>query len=43
MTDLNTNFNTSTMLSGDGLHPNTTGYKFMADHWYSVIGNLLPK
>jgi lysophospholipase L1-like esterase len=43
MADMNTNFNTSTMLGSDGLHPNTTGYKFMADHWYSVIGNLLPK
>jgi lysophospholipase L1-like esterase len=43
MVDLNTNFNTSTMLGSDGLHPNATGYKFMADRWYSVIGNLLPK
>jgi lysophospholipase L1-like esterase len=31
------------MLGSDGLHPNATGYKFMADRWYSVIGGLLPK
>jgi lysophospholipase L1-like esterase len=43
MADMNTNFNTSTMLGSDGLHPNATGYKFMADRWYSVIGNLLSK
>ena len=31
------------MLGSDSIHPNTAGYKFMADHWYSVIGSLLPK
>jgi lysophospholipase L1-like esterase len=41
--DMNTGFNASTMLGSDGIHPNTAGYKFMADHWYSVIGSLLPK
>jgi lysophospholipase L1-like esterase len=41
--DMYTGFNTSTMLGSDSIHPNTTGYTFMADHWYSVIGALLPK
>ena len=40
--DMYTGFTTSTMISSDSVHPNTTGYKFMADHWYSVIGSLLP-
>ena len=40
--DMYTGFNTSTMLSSDNIHPNTAGYKFMADHWYSAIGTLLP-
>ena len=31
MVDMNTNFAVSTMLSSDGIHPNTAGYKFMAD------------
>jgi lysophospholipase L1-like esterase len=30
------------MLGSDSIHPNTTGYKFMADHWYTAIGPLLP-
>ncbi len=41
--DMYTAFNTSTMLGSDSIHPNSTGYQFMADHWYSVIGPLLPK
>jgi GDSL-like Lipase/Acylhydrolase family len=41
--DMYTGFNTSTMLGSDSIHPNTTGYTFMADHWYSAIGSLLPK
>lgn len=41
--DMYTGFTTSTMLGSDNVHPNTAGYKFMADHWYSVIGTLLPK
>lgn len=43
LVDMYTGFNTSTMLGSDSIHPNTTGYTFMADHWYSVIGSLLPK
>ena len=41
--DMYTGFTPSTMLGSDNIHPNTTGYKFMADHWYSAIGSLLPK
>ena len=43
LVDMYTGFNTSTMLGSDSIHPNSTGYKFMADHWYAVIGSLLPK
>ena len=42
LADMNTGF-TSSMLSSDGVHPNQTGYDFMGDQWYSVIGSLLPK
>jgi lysophospholipase L1-like esterase len=42
LADMNTGF-TSSMLSSDGVHPNQTGYNFMGDQWYSVIGSLLPK
>ena len=41
--DMYTGFTTSTMLGSDVVHPNTSGYKFMADRWYSVIGSMLPK
>jgi lysophospholipase L1-like esterase len=41
--DMYTGFNTSTMLGSDSIHPNTSGYTFMASHWYSAIGALLPK
>jgi lysophospholipase L1-like esterase len=41
--DMYTGFTPSSMLGSDNIHPNSTGYKFMADHWYSVIGSLLPK
>jgi hypothetical protein len=41
--DMNSNFNTQTMLNSDGIHPNTNGYKFMANQWYAAIGSLLPK
>jgi len=41
--DMYTGFTTSTMLGSDSIHPNSTGYKFMADHWYAAIGSLLPK
>jgi lysophospholipase L1-like esterase len=43
LVDMYTGFNASTMLGSDSIHPNTTGYKFMADQWYSAIGSLLPK
>jgi lysophospholipase L1-like esterase len=33
---------TGTTLSGDQIHPNSTGYQFMANQWYSVIGSFLP-
>jgi hypothetical protein len=42
MVDLNTGFNTSTMLAGDGIHPNQSGYNWMGDHWYAAISGLLP-
>jgi len=41
--DMFTGFTPATMLGSDNIHPNSTGYKFMADHWYSVIGPLLPQ
>ena len=34
--DLNSAF-PATGLSGDGLHPNDTGYAWMADQWYAAI------
>jgi lysophospholipase L1-like esterase len=42
LVDMYTGFTTSTMLGSDSIHPNTTGYKFMADRWYAAIGGLLP-
>jgi hypothetical protein len=42
MVDLNTGFQTSTMLSSDGIHPNQTGYNWMGDQWYSAVGGLFP-
>lgn len=42
MADLNTGFQTSTMLSGDSIHPNQIGYDWMGDAWYAVISGLLP-
>jgi len=42
LVDMFTGFTTSTMLGSDSIHPNTTGYKFMADHFYAAIGALLP-
>jgi hypothetical protein len=38
--DLNTGFQTSTMLSSDGIHPNQTGYDWMGDTWYATVGSL---
>jgi lysophospholipase L1-like esterase len=41
--DMYTGFTPSSMLGSDNIHPNSTGYKFMADHWYTAIGSLLPQ
>jgi hypothetical protein len=43
LVDMYTGFTPSSMLGSDNIHPNSTGYKFMADRWYSIIGPLLPK
>lgn len=43
MADMNTGFDSSKMFSSDNLHPNTSGYKFMANKWYEVIKDYLPK
>ena len=43
LVDMNRDFNYATMISPDGCHPNTTGYKFMANQWYATIGSRLPK
>jgi len=40
--DLNTGFDTKTMLSSDSIHPNQTGYNWMGDAWYGVVGPLFP-
>jgi hypothetical protein len=40
--DLNTGFTTSTMLAGDGVHPNQMGYDWMGDTWYAAISGYLP-
>ncbi len=40
--DLNTGFTTSTMLAGDGVHPNQKGYDWMGDTWYAAISGYLP-
>ncbi len=41
MVDLFTGFMTSSMLAGDGIHPNQTGYNFMGDGWYAGISSYL--
>ncbi|MGC4094889.1 MAG: SGNH/GDSL hydrolase family protein [Polyangiaceae bacterium] len=43
LADMYTGFTLASMMSSDNIHPNATGYKFMADRWYSVIGPMLPK
>jgi lysophospholipase L1-like esterase len=43
LVDMFTGFTPSSMLGSDNIHPNSAGYKFMADHWYSAIGPLLPQ
>ena len=40
--DLNTGFTTSSMLAGDGVHPNQKGYDWMGDTWYAAISSYLP-
>jgi lysophospholipase L1-like esterase len=40
LADVNTGFQTSTMLSSDGIHPNQMGYDFMGGVWYGVVGPL---
>jgi hypothetical protein len=42
LVDLNTGFDTKTMLSSDTIHPNQTGYDWMGDTWYGVVGPLFP-
>jgi lysophospholipase L1-like esterase len=42
MADLFTGFQTSSMLSGDGVHPNQTGYDWMGDTWYAAVSSLFP-
>lgn len=39
--DLNTGFDTNTMLSSDTIHPNQTGYNWMGDTWYAAIKGYL--
>jgi hypothetical protein len=41
MVDLFTGFTTSSMLAGDGIHPNQKGYDFMGDGWYAAISSYL--
>lgn len=41
--DMYTGFTASSMLGSDKVHPNSSGYSYMASRWYSVIGTLLPK
>jgi lysophospholipase L1-like esterase len=43
LVDMYTGFTPSTMLGSDSIHPNSTGYKLMADRWYAAIGSLLPR
>jgi lysophospholipase L1-like esterase len=42
LVDMFTGFTTATMLGSDSIHPNSSGYKLMADRWYAAIGSLLP-
>ncbi len=41
LADLNSDFDTKTMLGSDSLHPNAAGYEFMAKKWYAIIGPYL--
>ncbi len=42
LVDMFTGFNAGTMIASDKVHPNASGYAFMAQHWYSAIEELLP-
>jgi len=42
LVDMFTGFNAGSMIGSDSVHPNASGYAFMADRWYQVIGELLP-
>lgn len=41
--DMFTGFTTSTLIGPDSVHPNDSGYQFMANRWYAAIQALLPK
>jgi lysophospholipase L1-like esterase len=43
LVDMNTGFSVTTMYGADKIHPNTAGYKVMADRWYAGIAALLPR
>jgi lysophospholipase L1-like esterase len=43
LVDMFTGFNVSTMIGSDSVHPNDSGYQFMANRWYAAVGPLLPK
>jgi lysophospholipase L1-like esterase len=42
LVDMNMGFSAS-MFASDNIHPNTSGYKLMAERWHAAIGPLLPK
>ena len=41
LVDMYTGFTVPAMLGSDSIHPNSAGYKFMADRWYAAIRSLL--
>ncbi|MES1188028.1 MAG: SGNH/GDSL hydrolase family protein [Myxococcales bacterium] len=43
LVDMSTGYSVGTMFGSDNIHPNTAGYKFMADKWYAAISSLLPQ
>jgi lysophospholipase L1-like esterase len=43
LVDMNTGFSVTTMYGADKIHPNTAGYKVIADRWYAAIATLLPR
>jgi lysophospholipase L1-like esterase len=40
--DLYSEFNPTSMLDPDNVHPNPFGYQFMAERWYAAIESMLP-